>query len=68
MDGKSDDDVRDINRLRLLGISFFQKSAPELVVPERFSENQLIVARGNAVVHDHINPFAVTPELRMETA
>lgn len=53
----------DINRLCLLGISFFQKSAPELVLSERFGENQLVPAGGDAVVHNHINPFAITPEL-----
>ncbi len=53
----------DVNRLRLLGISFFQKSAPELVLSERFGENQLVVAGGDAVVHNHIDPFTVTPEL-----
>lgn len=53
----------DINRLCLLGISFFQKSAPELILSERFGENQLVVAGGDPVVHDHIDPFAITPEL-----
>lgn len=57
----------DINRLCLLGISFFQKSAPELVLSERLCENQLVVAGGNAVVHDDINPLAITPELSVET-
>lgn len=69
----SDDGVHDcltawdINRLCLLGISFFQKSAPELVLSERLCENQLLVAGGNAVVHDDINPLAITPELSVET-
>lgn len=57
----------DINRLCLLGISFFQKSAPELVLSERLCENQLVVAGGNAVVHDDIDPLAITPELSVET-
>lgn len=67
----SDDGVHmtawDINRLCLLGISFFQKSAPELVLSERLCENQLVVAGGNAVVHDDIDPLAITPELSVET-
>lgn len=53
----------DINRLCLLGISFFQKSAPELVLSERFGENQLVFAGGDAVVHNHVDPFSITPEL-----
>lgn len=53
----------DINRLYLLCVSFFQKGAPELVIPERFGEHQLVVAGGDAVVHNHIDPFAITPEL-----
>lgn len=48
----------------LLSISFFQKGTPELVLSERFSENQLVVEGRDAVVHNHINPFAITPELR----
>jgi len=46
-----------------LGIRFFQKSAPELVLSERFGEHETVVAGGDAVVHDHIDPLAVTPEL-----
>lgn len=56
----------DINRLYLLCVSFFQKGAPELVIPERFGENQLVVAGGDAVVHNHIDPFAITPELSIK--
>lgn len=47
----------------LLGISLFQQSAPELVLSERFGENQLVVACGDAVIHNHIDPFTITPEL-----
>lgn len=49
--------------LRSLGISFFQKSAPELVLSERFGEHQMVVAGGDAIVHDNIDPFAIAPEL-----
>lgn len=53
----------DINRLYLLCISFFEKCAPELVLSERFGENQLVVEGGEAVVHNDIDPFPITPEL-----
>lgn len=49
--------------VRLLCIGLFQKSAPELILPERFGKNQLIVACGESVVDQHVGPFAVTPEL-----
>lgn len=54
--------------VRLLCIGLFQKSAPELILPERFGKNQLIVACGEAVVDQHVGPFAVTPELRTTRA
>lgn len=47
-----------------LCIGLFQQSAPEFVFPERFGENQLVVARGEAVIYKHVSPFAVPPELR----
>ena len=53
-----------INRLCLLCIGLFQQRAPVLVLSERFGEHQLVVAGGDAVVHDHIDPFAITPELK----
>lgn len=53
---------------RLLCVGLFQKSAPELILPERFGEDQLIVARGEAVVDQHVGPFAIPPELRTARA
>lgn len=50
----------------LLSISFFQKSTPVFVLSERFSENQPVVVGRDAVVHNHIHPFPITPELLTE--
>ena len=47
----------------LLGVRFLQEGAPVLILPEGFGEHQLVVEGGDAVVNDHVDPFAVAPEL-----
>ena len=46
----------------ILGVGFFQQSAPELVALVRVQEDELAVAGGQAVVDDHIHPASVLPE------
>ena len=47
----------------LLGVRFLKEGAPVLILPEGFGEHQLVVEGGDAVVNDHVDPFAVAPEL-----
>lgn len=52
-----------IHRASVLRVGFFQKGTPELVLSERFGENQLVAAGGQPIIHEHIHPFPITPEL-----
>lgn len=53
-----------LHTLCLLRIGLLQKCAPVLVLSERLGEHQTVVAGGETVVHKHVHPFTVTPELK----
>lgn len=48
----------------LLGISFLQQGAPELVVGGRVKHDKLISHRGQTIVDNDIQPLIVLPELQ----
>ena len=48
----------------LLGIGFLQHGAPELIVGSRVKHDELISHCRQSVIHHHIQPFVVFPELR----
>lgn len=47
----------------LLGIRLLQQGAPELTPLCRMHKQQLPVLGGQPVVHDHLHPLSVLPEL-----
>lgn len=48
----------------LLGVGFLQQRTPELVAGGRVEHDELISHCWQSVVHNHIEPFVVVPELR----
>ena len=48
----------------LLGVGLFQQSAPELGFVGRVDKHQAVPHRGETVVHHHVQPLVVFPELR----
>lgn len=49
---------------RLLGVSFLQQGAPELVVGGGVKHDEAVPHSRQSVVHHHIQPFVVLPELK----
>lgn len=53
---------------RRLGIGFFQQRGPILIARLRLDEHESVVDDGQAVVHQHFDPFRAPPEAKMEHA
>lgn len=48
----------------LLGVGFLQEGAPELVIRGRVQHDELVPHWRQSVVHHHIQPAVMLPELR----
>lgn len=46
-----------------LGVGFLQQGAPELVVVRGVEEDQTVPEGGQSVIHHHVQPLTVLPEL-----
>lgn len=51
----------------LLGVGFLQQGAPELVVGGRVKHDKLVSHRGQAIVHNNVQPLVVLPKLQRKT-
>lgn len=56
-----------VYKLHILGIGLLQQCAPKLVVGGRVEQHQAIPHSRQSVIHHHVQPFVVLPELRGET-